>query len=605
MSDSQKLDVVALIEKNQIVGLSSDYNSKLIHKIKAQFTDDQQKLFVASFFSYLNYNAKTDFVVDLDDIWKWLGFSRKDPAKRVLEKHFSHDVDYKIKRKAAPQFGGAGIENQGGSGLNKEQILMNIETFKTLCMLCGTHKSKEIRKYYLKLEEIVQDIVGEEATGLKLKLEQQSNRIEQQSNRIEQMKTHVKNVDQTQKHNLLLQEFSKVCNIVYIVLVKQFTDRTYVIKIGESRSGLLHRYNEHKTNYPDCIILECFSVKRSKDFESFLHSQLKQHRYTQLPGHERERELFLVGKELSLGYIKNLIDKHVADYNDDNLQVNILRLENEKLKLELARKDTRALNTSNSPNLDVIVSEVRELRQELKDVREYLTGLNLNSRTTTNFGEPLVTLGPRIQQLNPENLCLIRVFESVSDVLREFGCPRSSLMKACNNATVYLNFRWNLVDRGADCNDVSNVTPTKVTKAQALGYIAKLNKEKTEILAVYLDRKTASLKNGYESPAHLDFYVKHTKEADGHYYVLFDDCDEQVRREFIIKNGEPVLYRNGVGQYDLNGNLTKEFRSKHDCQIQLGLGNKTVCKGLETGKAYNDFYLKYLDDKIEILAKSR
>jgi 3-hydroxyisobutyrate dehydrogenase-like beta-hydroxyacid dehydrogenase len=32
----------------------------------------------------------------LDSVWKWLGFSRKDHCKTVIEKHFSKDVDYII-----------------------------------------------------------------------------------------------------------------------------------------------------------------------------------------------------------------------------------------------------------------------------------------------------------------------------------------------------------------------------------------------------------------------------------------------------------------------------------------------------------------------------
>jgi hypothetical protein len=63
-------------------------------------------MFIASFYCYLNHNSKTDFIIELESIWKWLGFSRKDPAKRVLEKHFKQDIDYKIHKieeKAAPQ----------------------------------------------------------------------------------------------------------------------------------------------------------------------------------------------------------------------------------------------------------------------------------------------------------------------------------------------------------------------------------------------------------------------------------------------------------------------------------------------------------------------
>jgi hypothetical protein len=185
-------------------------------------------------------------------------------------------------------------------------------------------------------------------------------------------------------------------------------------------------------------------------------------------------------------------------------------------------------------------------------------------------------------------------------VTKQFSCPRSSLIKAAKEGTRYLNFRWNLVDRNVDPNNISSLLPTKETKAQNLGYIAKLNGEKTKILAIYLDRKTASIKNGYESVAHLDSYVKSGKKADGFYYSLFDNLSDNLKKSFIEKFGEPILYKNGVGQFDLNGNLIKEFRSKYNCQIQLGIGNKSVCKALETGKFYNDFLLKYLDDKVEI-----
>ena len=51
-------------------------------------------MFIASFYCYLNYN-KTDFVIDLDNIWPWIGFNQKVNAKRVLEKNFIIDIDYK------------------------------------------------------------------------------------------------------------------------------------------------------------------------------------------------------------------------------------------------------------------------------------------------------------------------------------------------------------------------------------------------------------------------------------------------------------------------------------------------------------------------------
>ena len=90
------LDIINLIDKNSITRLSKDYDNKLINKIKTSFTDTQQQLFVASFYCYLNYDTEKDFVIDFDNVWKWLGYNRKADGKRVLERHFVVDVDYKI-----------------------------------------------------------------------------------------------------------------------------------------------------------------------------------------------------------------------------------------------------------------------------------------------------------------------------------------------------------------------------------------------------------------------------------------------------------------------------------------------------------------------------
>ena len=69
------MNIVELIESNPITKLTGNYQSKLVEKVKTCFSDYEQQMFVSSFYCYLNYNSKTDFVIDLDDIWKWLGFS--------------------------------------------------------------------------------------------------------------------------------------------------------------------------------------------------------------------------------------------------------------------------------------------------------------------------------------------------------------------------------------------------------------------------------------------------------------------------------------------------------------------------------------------------
>ena len=75
------LNIVDLIENNPITKLSSVYNGKLLTKIQQNFTNFEQQLFVTSFYCYLNCHHTNDYVIDLDDVWKWLEFSNKDGAK--------------------------------------------------------------------------------------------------------------------------------------------------------------------------------------------------------------------------------------------------------------------------------------------------------------------------------------------------------------------------------------------------------------------------------------------------------------------------------------------------------------------------------------------
>jgi hypothetical protein len=89
------IDIVDLFETNPITKLNGNYQSKLIEKVKNTFTESQQQMFVASFYCYLNYHPTNDFVVDLDNVWRWLDFNQKIRAKELLEKNFIINKDYK------------------------------------------------------------------------------------------------------------------------------------------------------------------------------------------------------------------------------------------------------------------------------------------------------------------------------------------------------------------------------------------------------------------------------------------------------------------------------------------------------------------------------
>jgi phage anti-repressor protein len=165
------LNIVDLIENNPITRLSQTYQHKLLNKIKAKFNENEQQMFVASFYCYLKHDSSKDFVIDLDNVWEWLGFATKQKAKDLLEKQFIKESDYKLLlRNSVEQ------KEDTRGGHNKEIFMLTIRTFKLFCMKAGTEKAEKIHDYYIKLKATLHDVLQEESTELKLQLEQKTNR---------------------------------------------------------------------------------------------------------------------------------------------------------------------------------------------------------------------------------------------------------------------------------------------------------------------------------------------------------------------------------------------------------------------------------------------
>ena len=453
--------------------------------------------------------------------------------------------------------------------------------------------------------EVIKEIRLNGIYDLKLQLEDAKNEI------IHIEETNKKELDikiQKEREKLLLREFGTIGPIVYIIKVKSYENGTYVVKIGESGEGIQSRYNEHKSKYEEVLVLDCFSVKNCRKFESFLHSNdnIKNNKVTDLPGHEKERELFLIGKSLSYKTLLNIINTNIKHFNDNNEK---LQIENNTLKQILSSSSNQ---TQTQYDNTVIIQDLLNGQKEMMKIihnlektnKEILDKLNsLQTKTTTNFQQPLATVGPRLQQINSETMTINKVYESVAECIKEynFKVKRPSIVKAIEDNTVYNGFRWAFVDRNTDPNIIANILPTKQTKTQNLGYIAKLNKEKTEILNVYLDRKNAATSNDYASSSSLDTPVKNVSLTNGHYYMLYDKCDDELKNNFVQKYGEPLLYKDGVGQYNAENNLVAEFVCKNDCIKQLKMSDKTLSKALDKNLLYNNCYFKSVGSKLKCI----
>jgi len=600
------LNIVDFIETPSVVKFAAECSGKMFNKLKSKFSEEDKNMFISNFYGNLNYNAKTDFVIDLDKIWKWIGFCHKDNAMRLIKNTLKKDIDYIN----IPVIKDALQITHGGHNIIK--IMLTINAFKLICLKAATKKARQIQEYYINVEEMLKETINEETNELKLQLDELKNEF------VQAEETHKKEFNQKllvekaiEKQNILLREFGNAGALIYIIKVKSYENGEYIIKIGESRRGIAARYNEHKSKYEEALLLDCFMVKRSRDFEFFIHNHqdVYLNKVTDLQGHETEQELFLMGKHLSYGVLLNIIKSNInifneIDYESIRIDVDAIKtmLENQSHHNNPVFQESNIINKL-FENQNLLLSKISALEKTNREILEKLNATQ--TRTTTNFDQLRPTIGPRLQKISPDTMQLVKVYETVTECMKENSkIKRPSINKAIQENTVYHGYRWAYVDRELDANVIHHIEETKKTRPQNLGYIAKVSADKTQIVNVYLDRKTAAQSNGYQSPAALDTPVKNCAISNGYYYMLYEKCEDALKANIIARNNgvDILLYKDGIGKYNMQHNLTKEFACKYDCIRTLNISDKTLRKALDINVAYNGAFYKSIGSKLQCFA---
>ena len=310
-------NIVDLIENNPISKLSTTYQNTLLTKIQAKFTDTEQQLFVASFYGFLKYDATNEFVIDLDDVWRWLDFSTKQKSKMLLEAQFVKDKDYiillNLQVKQSEHIRG---------GHNKEIFMLNVSTFKRFCLKAGTKKADAIHDYYIKLEELLHEVVQEESTELKTQLEQNQIQLDKSEKTAEKI-----------REKTLLEHFGRNTQCVYYGSIDNLSDTNEkLLKFGNS-NNLAGRVAQHRENYTNFRLLNAFKVDNKIQVEN----EMKDHPLFV----ERQRTITIKSKKyielLSMNDLTfTILDKTIRDIilsnecNPDNFKK--LLEENKRLK---------------------------------------------------------------------------------------------------------------------------------------------------------------------------------------------------------------------------------------------------------------------------------
>jgi phage anti-repressor protein len=310
------VDIKTLVQTSNIQ--IYDQN-KLIDKLKEHFDEAEQKLYVANLFLYLNYHPTNDYIVNLENVWKFIGFSNKANGKRLLKQHFTENKDYKIvfiRTDENPQ-------NTNLGGRPQETIMLNINTFKKLCLKSNTNNADKIHDYYIKLEMVYNELIKEQ-------LEEQQKLIGENQKKLETTQKELQK-EKTWRNKMLNRRCFDADDGDHVYIFKDnLENEDSILKIGKTKN-LVDRERFYSNINKSGGIVYYKKCKDSGLIEKLCHHMLNKFRENKM------QEWFNIDLEL----VKKTIDTviYFVDENINNMENFIPQIsESFKIKSELLVK---------------------------------------------------------------------------------------------------------------------------------------------------------------------------------------------------------------------------------------------------------------------------
>jgi len=215
--------------------------------------------FIDDFFSLYDINTTNDdFVINLNNVAKWLNTHKRNIKKTLIES-YQVDVDYKLKT-LPPK----------GKGRPEEEIMLSPSCFKRLSMMSRTAKAEEVRQYYILLEEHIDKYKGHVINALNEKVA----KFEKDLRPTPEIKSH---------------------GVIYVLKTNQEIEDVY--KLGRSKE-FNSRLATHQSSHPDKLdIVYVYETEMIEKVENCLKGLLKD------KGYRKRKEFY----EIDINILKNLI----------------------------------------------------------------------------------------------------------------------------------------------------------------------------------------------------------------------------------------------------------------------------------------------------------
>ena len=165
--------------------------------VKENFNQNDMELFNLNYKIYTTYkNNPNDFIVNFDEVYKWIGYGTKSDAKKVLTREnngFKINKDFRLIRRTPDKSNGRPVEN----------IVLTINCFKKFCLKASTVQADKIYDYYIKMEEIITKYIENKH---KENMENNNKLLQLKDNEIENNKKLLELKDNETNHILELKD---------------------------------------------------------------------------------------------------------------------------------------------------------------------------------------------------------------------------------------------------------------------------------------------------------------------------------------------------------------------------------------------------------------
>jgi hypothetical protein len=331
---------------------SNKIDDRLSQLLLDNLNTDEQQIFVQSFKAYLEYGDDDNkFVINLDDVWKWVGFTRKDNAKTLLLKHFVENKDYTVLLLQLQKQVYEGEKSYGGQ--NKETITMTVNTFKKFCMKASTKRADEVCDYYVKMENIMHQHIKEKL----LEHEQKLLKISEERSIL------VEKLDEAIKKN---KHTTETAGYVYVAgNLKESHKKAH--KVGSAINDKNRESSLNTGEMDGCNrILVKFHTKNRVLAEKLIHTYLTCHKF------HYNKEFFTIDLDTLISickYFTKIVDQ-TTDVSMDELYARLVISESTHLKI-INNNDNSTTNNDNSTTNNDININIQVPQDQIEDFKYF------------------------------------------------------------------------------------------------------------------------------------------------------------------------------------------------------------------------------------------